>query len=776
MSDWGQIFGTHLRAEIKRLTDRRWDAVVAFVLPLLLLVALAAMLGPGVARHIPVAVVDQDHSSFSRAAIREMSTSPGLDLAYQPATLDEAMALMRRGKIYAVAHFPSGLTHGLFRSPQTVTVYFNGAFQTIGSMGAMQQSAAIGIAAAPLLEERARQMGLPGTQLSPPSVQVSIIGNPQLSFELFLGALLAMGILHLLAACSSLMAVGRLMFRGSFYRTGRSSGGHMSAALLARLLPHWVIFTVWGLVWIAWLAGYRGWDIAGSMPLLVMGLMGLIAVTVAVSALLVATLADLDLSLSMTAIYSGAAIAFSNATLPLDHGPKFAQIWSQILPFTHYVKLQTGQWVTGSDAASALPPLAVLWGVTFGAFTAAWAAMKVRSKRPENPKQLTFPMPPRSIWGAYTATFANLPKARPVSSLLLLAVVLYAFYYPAAYSGQVAKGLPVAIVSSSSSPLTRSLIAHLRASEGVDVAAVTGSSKDAEKLMKNDVVDGVIILPEHLGRSTIQGVPDGIAVWLNGGYLVRFASVGKATAVATVATFESQMEGTPELLRIAKLAPSVRQESLFNITGGYGDYAVPAVVVIILQQTLLMGAGVIVALRRETMAEPLKFSGRLGLWLALISIGTLSSLFYFGFVFWIQDYPRASDLWGVIALSPVFAAASSALGLLFGGLFSRRERVVQVWVGTSALLFFLGGAAWPHFMMPNLLVWIAHLFPSTAAVQAFVSMNAMGATLSEVAPQALTLLVLALLYGGLWLLPFSTTQRPPPLIKRHYDGADRSLH
>ena len=132
-------------------------------------------------------------------------------------------------------------------------------------------------------------------------------------------------------------------------------------------------------------------------------------------------------------------------------------------------------------------------------------------------------------------------------------------------------------------------------------------------------------------------------------------------------------------------------------------------------------------------------------------IGTLSSLFYFGFVFWIQDYPRAGDLIGVILLAPLFSAAVSALGLCLGGLFDRHERVLQVLVGTSAPLFFLGGTAWPHFMMPQPLVWLANLFPSTAGVQAFVKMNSTGASLSDVAPEATVLVVLVVIYG-LWLL------------------------
>ncbi len=279
------------------------------------------------------------------------------------------------------------------------------------------------------------------------------------------------------------------------------------------------------------------------------------------------------------------------------------------------------------------------------------------------------------------------------------------------------------------------------------------STAEASDLMRRGVVDGVVILPDRFESDLARGAPSGVAVWLNGGYLVRVTSVGKAVAAAAAHVAETRLEGLPQAARAAKLAPTLKQESLFNPTEGYGDYAVPAVSLIILQQTLLLGAGVISALRRETGAAPMRRSARLGLWLALTAIGTASCLFYFGFVFWVQDYPRGGDLGGVILLSPVFAAGVSALGLLLGGLFDRHERVLQVLVGTSAPLFFLTGAAWPHFMMPKLLVWLAHLSPSTAAVQAFVPMNAMGAGLGEVAPQALGLAALAVIFGALWLLP-----------------------
>ena len=751
-------------AETRRLVSHRWDAVVAFGLPLVILIVIAAMLGPGVMRQIPIGVVDQDQSDFSRAAIANMTAGSGLDVAYRPASVDEAVALMRQGRIYSFTHIPSGFSEGAFRRPEQVTVYFNGAYQSVGSLAALHQNTALASAAAPRLAARAHQMGLPASALSPPEVQVSIIGNPQLSFELFLGGLLAPGVLHLLAACSAVLAVGRLMQGKSFQAFKLAHQGRVSWALAGHLMPHLIIFSLWGLAWIAWLTGIRGWGMPGDMLLLGVGVVALMAVSVAISAALVALIGDIDMGFSITAIYSGAAIAFSNGTLPLDHGPRFARVWSEILPYTHYLRLQTGQMVTGALPASGLDELLVLGLVTLGAFGLAAAFIHLRARRAPKAEALGFPLPERGVGANFIATFRALPKARPVSSLLILAVVLYGFYYPAAYAGQAAAGLPVAIVSEPTSGLTQALARDLSASHGVEVAAIVSSASEARVLMQTGVVDGAIFIPKDFETSLMRGAPDGIGVWLSGGYLVRTTAVGRSIAAAFADVAKQRAEGLPETARALSLAPSVAQVSLFNPTSGYGSYAVPAVSLVILQQTLLLGAGVIVAIRRETGALRQRLSSRLGLWLALTLIGTLSGLFYFGFVFWFQDYPRAGNIWGTIVLTPLFAAAVSALGLNLGRLFDRHERVLQVLVGTSAPLFFLAGVAWPHFMMPDWLVALAHLSPSTPAVKAFVGFNAMGASLGEVAVPALILIGLSLVYGALWLVRPSSKFRHPDSI------------
>jgi ABC-2 type transport system permease protein len=85
-----------------------------------------------------------------------------------------------------------------------------------------------------------------------------------------------------------------------------------------------------------------------------------------------------------------------------------------------------------------------------------------------------------------------------------------------------------------------------------------------------------------------------------------------------------------------------------------------------------------------------------------LDITTVSTLFFFGFVFWFQDYPRAGNIPSLLLCAPMFSATVSALGLLVGSAFERHERSMQILAGTSIPFFFLAGLSWPHFAMPAL--------------------------------------------------------------------------
>ena len=748
MTSGTAVFVRALRAEVGHLSRSRWDQVLLVVMPLVLLTVVGAMLLEGVVRQVPVAVVDLDHSNLSRAAIRNMEASPTLRVVAQPIDLEQAWPLMRSGRIYSLALIPDGAESSAFRQPDAVIVYYNAAFQTIGSLAASAQVTALTDAAKPLIEKRARAVGVPAARLKLPFAQVTIIGNPQLSFELFLGALIGPGVLHLLMACASVMGVGRELEGGSLKSWAARMDGRLAFALAGKLVPYVAVFCFWGGVWIAWLCGWRGWPVEGSLMMLLLGLLALMAATAGISVLLVTLTGDMDFAFSATAVYAGSAIAYSNGTLPLLHGPAFAQFWSNVLPYSHYLLLQGQQMVLGASLEASLKPLLILLGVATVTFAPSPALAHRLARRTPKPEDLSVDLPVNRFGGAFLGTFTGIFTRRPVFSTILLAVVAYAFYYPMAYRGQTPIKLPIAVVDEDRSALSRRLVQDLNATRAVDATVLAASPLEAEDMVRDAYVDGVLNIPENFEASLLRGDAKGVGVYLTGAYLVRATAMGDAvTGVATAAAKEA-LASVSDAARLLENAPTVVKRPLYNTSEGYGSYAVPAVSVIILQQTLLLGSAMLAALRRETRAQGLRARGFLGLWCALTLVGSLSSVFYFGFVFWFQDYPRLGDPLGIAIGIPVFAASASALGLTAGSLFDRHERVMQILVGTSVPLFFLGGAAWPLFLMPTPLAWFARLFPSTSAIQLFVKLNAAGATVGEVAPELTTLALLTFLWGA----------------------------
>jgi ABC-2 type transport system permease protein len=75
------------------------------------------------------------------------------------------------------------------------------------------------------------------------------------------------------------------------------------------------------------------------------------------------------------------------------------------------------------------------------------------------------------------------------------------------------------------------------------------------------------------------------------------------------------------------------------------------------------------------------------------------------------------------------------------------ETVQLTFVALGLPLFFLSGASWPTVAIPPPVAAAATFVPSTAAIDGFVRITQMGATIVDVRGQFLTLWALVFLYG-----------------------------
>jgi ABC-2 type transport system permease protein len=352
-------FGSALSAELGHLRHSRWDLALVTLMPAVLLFLMGAMLFDGVARDLPIAVVDQDDSSASRAILRSLDASPAVRIASVGGDMAAAMTLVRREQVWAIVEIPHGIGGGLARGTEpAIHLLYQASFLSTGTQVVRGVEAATRAATAGLIGAQLSAHGLPAPRIEPFVVQATALYNAPASLEWYLLALINPAVLHLLTACVTVMALGREL-------RDRSLAGWVQArasalpALAGKLLPYVAVMSVWGVIWLLYLTLARGWRVEGSIVMLVAAQALFYAGTACISALLVAATRETATALSVSAVYAGSALAFSGTALPLEGGGLFARIVSAMLPLTHYLALQIGQF-TGDAVAAALAPLACL--------------------------------------------------------------------------------------------------------------------------------------------------------------------------------------------------------------------------------------------------------------------------------------------------------------------------------------------------------------------------------------------------------------------------------
>ena len=94
------------REEIGRLRHSRFDLALLTIVPALLLALMAAMIFPGSLGALKVVVVDRDGGPLARAMIRNVESSPRLDLVGVTPQIGAALSAGVRRAIPRLARKP----------------------------------------------------------------------------------------------------------------------------------------------------------------------------------------------------------------------------------------------------------------------------------------------------------------------------------------------------------------------------------------------------------------------------------------------------------------------------------------------------------------------------------------------------------------------------------------------------------------------------------------------------------------------------------------------
>ena len=354
--------------------------------------------------------------------------------------------------------------------------------------------------------------------------------------------------------------------------------------------------------------------------------------------------------------------------------------------------------------------------------------------------------------------------------LLVVAGVLYAFYYPTPYINQTVSKVPVAVVDLDHTAMSRDLIRMASAAQQIEVKSIYSEMNEAEAAMAREEIYGFMVIPEDMEKNIRAKEQVTMNIFTHGAYVMLHGAIG--TAFSTCALTVGATNKVKQIA-LGKKVPSAKAiamrdpiplsiQTMFNSSGSYSNYVVPSVLVVILQQSLIIGICVLggsrahrrfrkkmrdSAVENET-AEYRYFGRALAYFLHYCSF----ILFYHCIIYNLFDFPRRGELLPMVVFSIVFLASVINLGMVVSQVFLRRESSMQLFLYLSIPILFLANFSWPSYLMPRWMVSISYILPSTFAVPAWLSIEQMGADIYEVAPKLYQLAIQAVVYLILGLL------------------------
>ena len=344
----------------------------------------------------------------------------------------------------------------------------------------------------------------------------------------------------------------------------------------------------------------------------------------------------------------------------------------------------------------------------------------------------------------------NVFKDQGVLIFFILVPLAYPLVYAFIYTEEVVRDVPAAVVDNSRSSMSREFIRMVDATPDVRIQSYCADMEEAQNLIKEGRVYGIIYIPEEFARNISQGKQVSVSIFSDMSGLLYYKSLLMATTNVSLDMNKDikirRMGNTTARQDEIGTAPIEYEEvSLFNPQDGFASFLIPAVLILIIQQTLLLGIGLSAGTARETNRYqdlvPLsrKYNGTLRIVLG-------KSLAYFLIYAMISAYVLCAipKMFSLVQIANPVTLLVFTLPYILACIFfamtcsifiHHRESCMMIYVFTSVPLLFISGISWPGAAIPDFWKVVSWIFPSTFGINGFVRINSMGVTLADVLPE-----------------------------------------
>ena len=339
--------------------------------------------------------------------------------------------------------------------------------------------------------------------------------------------------------------------------------------------------------------------------------------------------------------------------------------------------------------------------------------------------------------------------------------LIYPLLYSWIYNNEVVREVPVVVVDNSRSQMSREFIRKCNASPDVKIVCYADDIDEAKMLLGRDVAKAIFFIPSDFQTRLNRMQQAAISVYCDMSLLLAYKMTYQTAVLVS-----QDMNAEIQIRQSRKYTQREEQIQakpldydalpLFSPGGGYGSFILPAVLILIIQQTLVLGIGLSAGTARES--NPFQdlvpahehyygmFRNVFGKSLCYLMIYILMGAWLTIIVPRLFHFPCLAHWQDLLALMIPYTLACIFFGITVSCLVRYRENVMLLMVFVSVPLLFLSGISWPQSAIPGFWQGISWLFPSTFGVRAYVRMNSMGGTLGDVLTEYHALWIHVLVY------------------------------
>lgn len=789
--------------ECHRITSRRLYFGVCILLPLFCLFFMATIFGNGQMENIPIGIVDQDNTAASRTIARRIAATPTFRVTEHFTDEASARQALQRKEIYGYLSIPPQFEQKTVSGTgATLTYYYHYALLSVGSelMAAFETTLAP-VALSPIVVQ-AEALGVGQEQIQtfllPVEANTHPLYNPDMDYSIYLSQPFFFVLFQILILLVTVYTIGSEFkfgttqeWMGAATPAGKDPANlrnaDMLTAVAGKLLPYTVMFSVIGILANYVLFGLMNIPFQGSLWLMNIVTVLFIMATQALAVLIFSIFPKIAYIISVVSMVGSLGATLSGVTFPVTamYAPVHAA--SYLFPVRHFTEAAQAMIYFGAGFAYFWQSVAVLLVFLLLAILILPLLKWWILRRKESEETLHIGDKALSgiaatdiqsgiSSGTSPGTEASLSNvirhewkaiATNPAILLVLAggIFLYGLLYNYMYAPNLVRKAPVAVVDLSHSALSREYVRWLDAAPQTSVYAQTPNILEARKWMKKGEVTGILYIPSDFETHVARGETSVFTLYAATDAFLNFKGLQEASSRVMLAVNDAHRRaGTvflpPQgLLAVASSTPvSVSGTALYNYTEGYGSYLIPAVMIVIIFQTMLMVIAMLTGEEAEQRRKGIHsmrarflkdmlciVSGRTFVYVMLYVV---FSMFLLGLLPHIFSIPNIGSGWDIVTMMIPFLLATSFFALAVSRWFTDSEAPLLMIAFFSVGYIFLSGVSYPLELMPWYWQAAHYVFPVAPAVLAFVKLNSMGGSLADIWPQMLTLWIQVIIYGA----------------------------